>query len=105
MRVNKLSSKEKRIITVLDGETGNKMGLESLALVLGIQTPEDVTNFRQNEIGNLVRMGYVKAGTIYRGAVPTEEIYLGKPGEKAKNILQGNYGLVRKIRAWTSRVF
>ena len=75
----------------------------------------DATEITNNEYRQFVqwvrdsvvarKMGYVKAGTIYRGAVPTEEIYLGKPGEKAKNILQGNYGLVRKIRAWTSRVF
>ncbi len=105
MRTTKLSGKEKRVITILEGETGTKIDLEKLALVFGVQNPEEITNFRQNEIGNLVRMGYVKAGTIYRGGVPVEEIYLGKPGEKAKNILQGNYGLVRRIRAWTSRVF
>ena len=113
MKIGKLSSKEKRVITILDGENGRRTELVSLASILGIVDANEVTDFRQNEIGNLVRMGYARAETTYRQSNLIEEIYLNKPGERAKNILQGNYYIDIMVRdpsqekytmGWLSRV-
>ena len=106
MGIGRLTEKQRRVLTLLNSPR-NRVHLEDLANSVNInaRNAADLEYFRDHEVGDLIRRGYVQASTTYVGGVPRESFYLKGVGDRAKRKLQGDYTPFQSFVASLRRIF